>query len=134
MEPKGASDLDLLDLAEKRFGKKKLAEALKVQENQLYVYRSRKGLSAKARLGIERLLKPPARATDIPLEARYFTATMIILGRLTRDGDADSLKVIFELLQRIGEWSEDDRRRVLEENEDHYPQIRDSVLIPAGFL
>jgi hypothetical protein len=134
MDPKGVSDLDLLDLAEKRFGKKKLAEALKVQENQLYVYRSRKGLSAKARLGIERLLKPPIRATDIPLEARYFTASMIVLARLTRDGDADSLKVIFELLKRIGEWSETDQQRVLEEHEDHYPKIRDSILIPAGLL
>ena len=70
----------------------------------------------------------------IPFEARYFTASMIILGRLTRDGDADSLKVIFELLQRIGEWNRADQRRVIEDNEDHYPQIRDSILIPAGLL
>lgn len=134
MEPKAVSDLDLLALAEKRYGKPEVARALGVKENQLSVYRTRGGLSAKARLGVERLLKPPARATDIPLEARYFTASMIILGRLTRDGDADSLKVIFELLQRIGEWSESDRQRVLEDNEDHYPRIRDSILVPAGLL
>lgn len=126
--------MDLLEQAEKRFGKAPLAARLSVQTNQLSVWRSRGKLSAKGRLRIESLIDPPLRAGEIPLEARYFTACMMILARMTSEGDADGLKATYELLRRGGHWSEADRTRVIEGGVDYFPIVRDAVLTPEGLL
>lgn len=68
--------MELLDIAETRFGKKPLATALRVQPNQISVWRNRKTLSKARRAMIEALLEAPASPPS-PIDATLQTTLIV---------------------------------------------------------